>query len=55
MIFMTHPLHGATNVLPSEVPEMQKSGWKISTHEAWMGAKAKIEPEKRRYTRKPKQ
>lgn len=39
MTFMTHPEHGATNT--QNVEEHEANGWKVSTHEEWLGAKAR--------------
>jgi len=39
MTFLTHPEHGATNVRPGEVPDLEKQGWTVTTPEAWMAAK----------------
>lgn len=46
MPFMTHPIHGATNVGSGEVAAHEANGWKISTHEEWLAPKlkAKIAP-----------
>lgn len=54
MIFMTHPEHGATNVLPSEVEAHKANGWKESTHAEWMARKypPAAEPVKRGRPRK---
>lgn len=41
MPFMTHPIHGATNVGSGEVVALEAEGWKISTHEEWLSLKAK--------------
>lgn len=41
MTFMTHPEHGATNT--QDVEAHEKNGWKVSTHEEWLGAKARKE------------
>jgi hypothetical protein len=39
MIFMTHPIHGATNAMAGEVEALKAQGWQVSTHEKWLGAK----------------
>lgn len=41
MPFMTHPIHGATNVGSGEVEAHEVNGWKISTHEEWLAPKLK--------------
>tara|TARA_R110000868_G_scaffold199448_2_gene446095 strand:+ start:6902 stop:7102 length:201 start_codon:yes stop_codon:yes gene_type:complete len=42
MIFMTHPQHGAMNVISqAESLAHQANGWVESTHEAWLGDKLK--------------
>lgn len=57
MPFMTHPIHGATNVGSGEVEAHEANGWKISTHEEWMAPKLKKDaPEERKtIVRKGKQ
>ena len=61
MTFLVHKEHGATNVSESEVPEMVKIGWLVSTHAEWMamhGKGPKPEPveviERKKPGRKPK-
>ena len=44
MIFMTHPIHGATNVGSGEVEAHVKNGWKLSTHEEWLAPKLAEKP-----------
>ena len=43
MTFMVHPLHGATNISPSEVEAHEKNGWFVSTHEEWMAMNGKVQ------------
>lgn len=50
-MFMTHPIHGATNVGSGEVEAHEANGWKISTHEEWLAPKLKkTEPEEHKQT-----
>lgn len=39
MIFMTHPVHGATHVGSGEAEAHEKNGWKRSTYEEWLAPK----------------
>lgn len=39
MAFMTHPEHGAINVLSGEVEAHEKAGWNLSTHGEWLASK----------------
>ena len=62
MTFLYHKEHGANNVSESEVPEMVKIGWVVSTHAEWMAMHGKgpkvAEPvqvvERKKPGRKPK-
>ena len=62
MTFLVHKEHGATNVSESEVPDMVKIGWIVSTHAEWMADHGKgtkveelVQVERKKPGRKPNQ